>query len=77
MKIFIIAGILLYLFFPLIRVIVKNLHLIIVYSIVDLIEYIRLKKWRDFNLYGIDLFIYRDVWAWKNFKHDTPGTAYI
>lgn len=77
MKVFIIAGFILYLIFPLIRVIVKNLHFIIVYSVVDIIEYIRLKKWRDFNLYGIDLFIYRHVWPRKNIEHDAPGTAYI
>lgn len=64
MKALIIAGVILYLLFPLVRVIINNLHLIGIYSIVDLIEYIRYRKWRDFNLYGIDLFIYRHVWAW-------------
>lgn len=57
MKALIIAGILLYVIFPLVRVIINNLHLIGIYSIVDLIDYIRYRKWRDFNLYGIDLFI--------------------
>lgn len=64
MKAMIIAGVILYLLFPLVRVIINNLHLIGIYSIVDLIEYIRYRKWRDFNLYGIDLFIYRHVRSW-------------
>lgn len=42
---------------PLFRVIVKNLHLIGVYSFVDLYTYIRYKKWLDFNWFGIDCFI--------------------
>lgn len=65
-----IAFSVLYLIFPLIRCIIKNLHLIGVYSVFDLIEYIRLRKWRDFNLYGIDLFIYRYVRSWKNTIYD-------
>lgn len=64
MKVLIIAFVILYIIFPLIRCIVKNLHLVGIYSVFDVIEYIRLRKWRDFNLYGIDLFIYRNVWSW-------------
>lgn len=42
---------------PLVRVIVLNLHNIGIYSIWDLYDYFRLKKWKLFNLYGIDMFI--------------------
>lgn len=55
---FIIFGLfVVYLISPLFRVIVRNLHLVGIYSVFDLIEYIRFKKWEDFNLYGIDMFI--------------------
>lgn len=57
MKFLIIGLFVVYLISPLFRVIVKNLHLVGVYSVFDLIEYIRFKKWEDFNLYGIDMFI--------------------
>lgn len=46
-----------YLISPLFRVIIRNLHFVGIYSVFDLIEYIRFKKWEDFNLYGIDMFI--------------------
>lgn len=57
MKIIILACIVLYVLFPLIRCIVHNLHLIGIYSIFDLISYIKHQKWKEFNLYGIDMFI--------------------
>lgn len=57
LKIICIAILILYLLFPLVRCIIKNLHLIGIYSIVDLYSYFRYQKWKEFNLYGIDLFI--------------------
>ena len=42
---------------PLVRVIVLNLHNIGIYSVWDLVDYFRYKKWKLFNLYGIDMFI--------------------
>lgn len=42
---------------PLFRLIIKNLHRIGLYSVLDIITYIKYKKWRKFNRYGIDLFI--------------------
>lgn len=56
MKIFIIVFAIL-LVFPLFRVIVSNLHLIGLYSFVDIFTYIKYKKWKEFNLFGIDMFI--------------------
>ena len=53
----IIAVLIIMMLFPLTRMIVKNLHLIGVYSIIDLYMYIKYKKWREFNLYGIDIFV--------------------
>ena len=44
-------------FVPLVRCIVFNLHNIGIYSIYDLYCYIRYQKWKDFDLYGIDMFI--------------------
>lgn len=43
--------------FPLIRVIITNLHLIGLYSLLDTILYIKDQKWKDFNLFGISMFI--------------------
>ena len=43
--------------FPLFRCIVKNIHLIGIYSIVDAYLYVKYKKWQEFNLFGIDMFI--------------------
>ena len=57
MKILIVGLILIFLISPLVRCIIKHLHLVGIYSAVDLILYIVHRKWRDFNLYGIDMFI--------------------
>lgn len=57
MKVIIIGLVFLFLISPLFRVIIKNLHLVGVYSVFDLYTFIRYKKWNDFNLYGIDCFI--------------------
>ncbi len=43
--------------FPLCRCIVKNLHLIGIYSVVDAYLYFKFKKWQEFDLFGIDMFI--------------------
>lgn len=57
MKVIVIGLIIVFLISPLFRVIVKNLHLVGVYSVVDLYTYIKFKKWADWNLFGIDCFI--------------------
>lgn len=43
--------------FPLIRCILFNLHNIAVYTVKDIFDYIKNKKWQDFNEFGIDMFI--------------------
>lgn len=43
--------------FPLIRVIITNLHRIGLYGLLDTILYIKDQKWKDFNLFGISMFI--------------------
>ena len=55
--IIIIACLLGFVLSPLLRLIVTHLHLIGIYSAVDLFNYIRYKKWMDFNKYGILMFI--------------------
>ena len=45
------------LLFPLTRCILKNLHLIGIYSVVDAYLYIKYQRWKEFDLFGIDLFI--------------------
>lgn len=57
MIVLLIAFGILFLMFPLIRLIVFNLHRIGLYSVFDILSYIRFKKWNDFNLYGIDMYI--------------------
>lgn len=52
----IIGLVVVYAISPLARVIVKNLHLIGVYSFTDLYLYIKLKKYAAFNYFGIDCF---------------------
>ena len=39
------------------RCIIFNLHNVAIYSIRDLIEYIRKKKWKYFQAFGIDMFV--------------------
>lgn len=56
LKIFLVAFLILYII-PLTRCILKNLHLVIIYFFIDNINYVRFKKWKEFSLYGIDMFI--------------------
>lgn len=49
-------GILIVFLFPFPRMFVSNILSVIKYSILDLIDYIRFKRWKDFRLYGIDHF---------------------
>ena len=42
---------------PLARLIVTHLHLIGIYSVVDLVEYIKFKKWLEFDLFGIQMYV--------------------
>lgn len=58
MKIFLIIGIVLLLvYFPLLRLILVNPHNIYFYGVKDIIDYFRYQKWKEFNYYGIDMFI--------------------
>lgn len=52
-----IGFIILFVISPLVRVIVKNLHLIGIYSVRDIFEYFYNRRYDEFNLYGIDMFI--------------------
>ena len=42
---------------PLARLIISHLHLIGIYSFVDLFYYIKFKKWDEYNLFGIQLYV--------------------
>lgn len=57
MKVLIFAFVFLMIFSPLFRCIINNLHLIGIYSLSDIINYLRYQKWKEFNLFGIDMFI--------------------
>lgn len=52
----IIGLVVVYAISPLVRCIVKNLHLVGVYSFTDAYLYIRLKKWSAFSYFGIECF---------------------
>lgn len=56
-KLIFFGFILLFVLSPLFRVIVFNLHRVGIYSVYDLYTYIRYQRWKEFNLYGIDMFI--------------------
>lgn len=45
------------LYFPLVRLILKNPHNIYFYGVKDTIEYFKFKKWEEYNYFGIDMFI--------------------
>lgn len=57
MTIIIILCIILILISPLVRLIITNPHNICFYSVLDIYEYFKYKKWRDFNYYGIDMYV--------------------
>ena len=42
---------------PLARCIVQNIHRIGLYTLLDIYNFIRYQKWKEFNCYGIDMFI--------------------
>lgn len=56
-KVFLMGLFLCCLIFPFFRMFICNLHNVGIYSVKDLYFYIKDRKWEDFNLYGIDLFI--------------------
>ena len=56
-KVFLIVLAFLMIISPLFRCAISNLHNIGIYSVYDLYCYIRYQKWKEFDLYGIDLFI--------------------
>lgn len=43
--------------FPLIKCIIFNLHRTVLYAFLDIYMWFKLKKWKDFNLYGISMYI--------------------
>lgn len=53
----IVACIIAYLLSPFFRCFIKNIHNSIYYSVKDIIEYVKLRKWEIFGFYGIDMFI--------------------
>lgn len=53
----IIAGIVLVMWIPLLRCFVFNIHRVVGYTFKDIYTYIRHKRWNDFRLFGIDMFI--------------------
>ena len=55
--IILILFLLLLAFSPLARLVVKSPHLIGYYSVYDIISFIKYRKWKEFNYYGIDMFI--------------------
>ena len=57
MKVVIFGFIAIFLISPLVRCVTTHLHLVGVYGVVDILTYVLGRKWRDFNLYGIDMFI--------------------
>lgn len=57
MKLFIFIFVFL-MMFPLCRCIVKNLHLVGIYGLIDVYNYIRYRKWQSLDKYfGIDMFV--------------------
>ena len=42
---------------PFLRMLLKNMHLVGVYSIIDLVEYIKYKRWSEWDLFGIDMYV--------------------
>lgn len=57
MKLVIIIAGFLFIFIPAFRCLVLNLHNVVIYSGYDLYTYIRDKKWKLFNEYGITMYI--------------------
>ena len=57
MKFLILAFIIAFLVSPLIRCIVHNFALIYFYGVKDIILYFKEQKWKEFNYYGISMFI--------------------
>lgn len=57
MKFIVLGLFVVYMLSPLVRVIIRNLHLVGIYSFLDFVEYIKFRRWDDFTLYGIDMFI--------------------
>lgn len=55
--IFIIGVMILALIYPIIRCFIFNIHNVMLYSIKDIYDYFKHRKWNEFNLYGIDVAI--------------------
>lgn len=57
MKILLLAIVVVLLISPLARCVASHLHLVGIYSVIDVVDYIRHRRWNEFNLYGIDMYI--------------------
>lgn len=57
MNLFIIIAIVLLVMFPFLRCVLFNVHYEMFYTLYDTISYFLRRKWRDFNYYGIDMFV--------------------
>lgn len=57
MSILIIVFLILFVLFSFVRCVVFNLHNIGIYSVYDLISYFWKRKWKEFNCYGIDMYV--------------------
>lgn len=57
MKILLFGLIFLFIISPLVRCIFHNIHFIPLYTTYDTYDYIKNQRWKEFNLYGIDMFI--------------------
>lgn len=57
MKIFIIVFIFLFLLSGLFRCFLFNIHRVGFYTVYDFLKYVYLRQWKNFDLYGIDMFV--------------------
>lgn len=55
--VFVLIFIFFYVFFPFVRMFIKNIHYEYYYLFADLATYIKEKRWKLFGYYGIDMFI--------------------
>lgn len=57
LKIMLLIAFFLLFFSPFFRCLLSNLHNVGIYSIRDIYEYFKYQKWKDFNYFGIDMFV--------------------
>ena len=56
-SLYMIFAVVIVVIFPSVRCIIFNLHYIGVYTVKDIYAYFKYKKWKDFNFYGITMFV--------------------